>query len=350
MSTNHVSCALTLFALAAAAAPALAAAPQTVVDTFAGGVNLGGWTCIPGADVVQATGGNPAEHLRNDFYDTFAPMPRTTGASIFTGDWRASGVTRFGIDLRTYSTQFQFQREASLVLSSGSCQVYWLGTSFVPQPNQGWRSIDFTIDAASTTLPPGWAVLNGCGSDDATWNTVITDVREVLVFYGDPTFFFIFDVWDIGIDNPRITFGAPGANYCGPAVPNSTGVPAALNATGSDIVAANQLTLTAQSLPQNTFGFFLTSRTQGLVQSPGGSAGRLCLGGAIGRYVAPGQVQNSGALGAFSLALDLTQTPTPTGAVAIQPGETWNFQAWFRDAQGGAATSNFTDGLAVQFR
>ncbi len=344
MFTAHLRLVLSSLAIAA---PATA---QTVIDSFAGGVNLGGWTCIPGADVIQSTGGNPGEHLRNDFYDTFAPMPRTTGSSVFTGDWRTGGVTGFGIDLRTYSTQFQFQREASLVLSSGSCQVYWLGTSFVPQPNQGWRSIDFTIDAASTTLPPGWAVLNGCGSDDATWNAVITDVREVLVFYGDPTFFFIFDVWDIGIDNPRITFASPGTNYCGPAVPNSTGGPATIVATGSDVAALNQLALSAEGLPQNTFGFFLASRTRGLVQNPGGSAGRLCLGGGIGRYVGPGQVLNSGNLGRFTLALDLTRTPTPTGTVAVQAGETWNFQAWFRDAQGGASTSNFTDGLEVQFR
>ena len=84
--------------------------------------------------------------------------------------------------------------------------------------------------------------------------------------------------------------------------------------------------------------------------NPGGSDGNLCLGGSIGRYVGPGQIVNSGATGSFTLPLDLTQTPTPTGLVAIAAGETWNFQAWHRDAVGGFATSNFTDGLAVQFQ
>ena len=91
-------------------------------------------------------------------------------------------------------------------------------------------------------------------------------------------------------------------------------------------------------------------QTQGSVANPGGSEGILCLGGAIGRYVGPGQIVNSGATGEVSLALDLTQTPQPTGFVSVQPGETWNFQAWYRDAVGGTATSNFTDGLEVQFQ
>ena len=82
---------------------------------------------------------------------------------------------------------------------------------------------------------------------------------------------------------------------------------------------------------------------------PGGSQGVLCLGGAIGRFVAPTQVQDSGATGTFSLVLDVFDIPQPTGAVAIQPGTTWNFQAWHQDVVGGAATSNFTDATSVTF-
>ena len=40
--------------------------------------------------------------------------------------------------------------------------------------------------------------------------------------------------------------------------------------------------------------------------------------------------------------------PTPTGRVAINAGETWNYTAWFRDSNGmGGATSNFADGLEI---
>jgi hypothetical protein len=137
--------------------------------------------------------------------------------------------------------------------------------------------------------------------------------------------------------------------YCTPAVPNSTGQPGVLSVTGSYAAGANDLTVEASQLPPNSFGFFLTSRSQGLVMGPGGSQGDLCLGGAIGRYVGPGQIMNSGSAGAFSLALDLTMVPTPTGFVAVQPGDIWNFTAWHRDAVSGAATSNFTDAVSVTF-
>lgn len=144
--------------------------------------------------------------------------------------------------------------------------------------------------------------------------------------------------------------GPVGTAYCGPGVANSTGSPATISAFGFPDVATNDVTLTASQLPANAFGFFLTSQMQSFVTNPGGSQGNLCLGGAIGRYVGPGQIQNSGAGGSFGLALDLTLTPTPTGLVPVVSGETWNFQCWHRDAVGGTATSNFTDAVSIDFQ
>ncbi len=139
-----------------------------------------------------------------------------------------------------------------------------------------------------------------------------------------------------------------GANYCGPAVANTSGSPASMGATGTASVSSNDLVLEASNMPNNSFGFFLTSLSQGFVANPGGSQGNLCLGGAIGRFVGPGQIQNSGATGAISLAVDNSMQPTPAGLVQVVAGETWNYQAWFRDSNGmGGATSNFTDGLEV---
>jgi len=153
-------------------------------------------------------------------------------------------------------------------------------------------------------------------------------------------------------DNIVFAKGAPsggiGTNYCTANV-NSTGATGSISATGSDQVANNNLSLVASDLPNNSFGFFLTSQTQAQVPNPGGSSGNLCLGGAIGRYVGPGQVLNSGATGTFTLPLDLTSTPQPTGLVSVQAGETWNFTTWHRDATGGTTTSNFTDGLEITF-
>ena len=85
------------------------------------------------------------------------------------------------------------------------------------------------------------------------------------------------------------------------------------------------------------------------VGNRGGSYGVLCLGGAIGRFVGPGQVQGATASGTISLTLDLTQLPTANGLVGAGAGETWNFQAWYRDVSGGVVGSNFTDGVSVVF-
>ena len=152
--------------------------------------------------------------------------------------------------------------------------------------------------------------------------------------------------------NPRVWNGeicssgpiAPGTNYCGPAVVNSTGNSAEISATGSSNVAANDLVLEASNLPANSFAFFLTSQAQGLVMNPGGSTGNLCLGGAIGRYVGAGQIQQASAAGTVSLALDNSMQPTPTGLVQVNAGETWNYTTWFRDMP---STSNFSDGYSV---
>lgn len=138
-----------------------------------------------------------------------------------------------------------------------------------------------------------------------------------------------------------------GTSYCGPGAVNSTGGPGSIIGLGSPSVIANQLSLQASGLPAASFGFFLTSQAQALVSMPGGSQGDLCLGGAIGRFVGPGQILNSGAGGSFTLPVDLTQIPQPTGLVGGAVGEVWNFQAWHRDSVAGSATSNFTDGVEI---
>jgi hypothetical protein len=159
---------------------------------------------------------------------------------------------------------------------------------------------------------------------------------------------------NVGLDNLRFSeLGGPtgevGTRYCGTAVMNSSAGPASLRVWGQSAVAANDARLVATGLPLGSFGFFLASRTQGNIAQPGGSQGVLCLGGAIGRYVGAGQVVNSGVTGNFALDVDLTRMPTPTGLVAAQVGQTWNFTAWYRDANP-TSTSNFTDAVAVLFQ
>ena len=140
-----------------------------------------------------------------------------------------------------------------------------------------------------------------------------------------------------------------GAVFCDPVNANSTGLPGRIDAQGSASVAANDVTLVATQLPMNAFGFFIASRQRGFVATPGGSAGNLCLSGSIGRYVGPGQIQSTGATNSFSLTIDLTSIPQPTGSVSAMAGEAWSFQAWHRDSVIGIPTSNFTDGVRITF-
>jgi hypothetical protein len=137
-----------------------------------------------------------------------------------------------------------------------------------------------------------------------------------------------------------------GANYC-TAAANSTGVPAEIFASGSRFVVDNDFDLVGIQLPLNSNGYFIVAPTQAFVPSAGGSSGNLCVGSPTGRYRA--QLANSGIFGVINLAVDLTAIPQPNGNVVVQPGETWNFQLWFRDSVLGFATSNFTDGYTITF-
>lgn len=151
--------------------------------------------------------------------------------------------------------------------------------------------------------------------------------------------------WYENLLDPLRPIGEP---TCTPAIANSTGLPGQLRARGTELLAKRDVTLLASQLPPGSAGFFLASQTQGDVFPVSQSQGRLCLGGAIGRYVGPGQILNAGAEGAFELFLDLAAMPTPTGPTLALPGSTWFFQAWYRDANP-ASTSNFTDSVAVTF-
>ena len=140
----------------------------------------------------------------------------------------------------------------------------------------------------------------------------------------------------------ELPFGDP---YCA-AVPNSTGAPATIHATGSLAAGAGALELWAGSLPPHKTGLFLVSPDAGFVPNPGGSQGNLCLGGPIGRFQS--SVQSTGPRGTMHHVVDTGVVP-PNPPSAIQPGETWRFQAWHRD-QNPADTSNLTPGLEVAFR
>lgn len=186
-------------------------------------------------------------------------------------------------------------------------------------------------------------------------------VQGDLVLMGDPsdnTFFFqggASFLTDVSVvDNNGNGIGdlceELGVTYCDPAVANTTGLPGVISAFGSPFAADNTLTLEAEQLPAFIFGIFITSQTQGLILNPGGSQGHLCVVNSIGRYNQAGQIFGTGTAGRGTLLLDLTMTPTPQTPIAVQAGETWNYQAWYRDFDNGMSVSNFTNAVSVTFQ
>ncbi len=130
---------------------------------------------------------------------------------------------------------------------------------------------------------------------------------------------------------------------------NSTFQTGRLTGVGSRVFADNSFSIFADRLPLDSFGLFITSATEGIVQNPGGQNGVLCINGDIGRYL--GQVQSSGSTGTMTLNVDLTSLPTAAGTVSISAGETRYFQLWHRDVTDfGQATNNFTLSLGVLFQ
>lgn len=142
------------------------------------------------------------------------------------------------------------------------------------------------------------------------------------------------DGWPDRCDGPGL-----GSNYCVGA-PNSAGPGAVMSASGSHVVAQNDLTLSASGLPVGEFAMFLMAPDA--TQVPFGD-GFLCLAGELSRFLPPAPVGSSGVI---SRPVDLT---VPPAVDRIVPGVTFHFQCWFRDPPAGGAGFNLSDGLSISF-
>lgn len=197
------------------------------------------------------------------------------------------------------------------------------------------HTVGHSSDGAACSGDPTGAY---CLWDTLSIHTSVNDI-ESIVLEGAATIQFAFD--DLRVCRTADS----AANYCGPAVPNSTGSPASISALGSNVVQNHCFALMARDLPPHQFSLFLNAPSQAFVQHPGGSQGHLCLGGGIGRHVS--QIGSASASGSITIDVDLGALPRPAPPFhrAVQPGETWNFQTWYRDG----GDSNFTDGVSVTF-
>ena len=140
-------------------------------------------------------------------------------------------------------------------------------------------------------------------------------------------------------------------NFCGAEV-NSTGAPALITTTGSLDVVQNAFGLRTVSLPADTFGVYLVNDQSFTSFTPPGSDGNLCLANPAGGTspgLFSGSILPTGPTGIAAMPVDLTGLPLG-GGVAVAPGDTFNFQFWFRDEDSsGQRTNNFSDAVAVTF-
>jgi uncharacterized membrane protein len=251
---------------------------------------------------------------------------------------QATGVINFG-PLPNCCGGF-FDRGASKGVSDNGQRVignfgafgpFGLSYATIWSPSGGYQRLDDALIAAGVDLQ-GWTCVDAV--DISADGLTILGIAAPAVGFNREWFIATLD-------------GPIGAPYCTPGATNSTGVGARISAEGSLTAASNSLTLIADRLPLNSFGYFLNSETQTSMPNPGGSQGTLCLGGTVGRFLQ--QVQNSGATGTISIVVDLTNMPQPNGPVSVLGGQTWNFQAWYRDANP-TVTSNFTDAVSISYQ
>ncbi|MCP3917585.1 MAG: hypothetical protein GY711_18730 [bacterium] len=85
--------------------------------------------------------------------------------------------------------------------------------------------------------------------------------------------------------------------------------------------AGGTLQLTALGLPANEFGCFLVGQGTGTLFPVPNS---------VGRFDVPALIRNSSNVRRFGIDVDTNAIPL-TPPIAVQPGETWNFQCWYRD-------------------
>ncbi len=139
---------------------------------------------------------------------------------------------------------------------------------------------------------------------------------------------------------------AIGTQYC-TANRNSELLTGWLALYGGNSAGAGHVAL-GQDLPAGQTAFMLCSRTAASVNLPGGSQGRLCVGGSIGRMYNTVTTVLPNHTAVFLLDSDVLASPS--GTTSAQAGETWHYQVWHRDNVGGVGTSNFTNAVRLQYQ
>ena len=205
----------------------------TFVATFDDRINPGNWTFFEEPTMqfehFEQKDGNPGDFLHCEFcrrkgglVGHVVKLRTQLGvSSVFTGDYRARQVSRVGADLGFFP-DFPIQSDdrplcVSLTYDNGTpadttddLVAMYKGNRDIPMDNGIWMKYEFDVPSESTTLPDGWEIFMGSGAgDDVDWNTIITNVSSLGYVFGDPDKYWDYDfqLWDVGLDNPRIWYG-----------------------------------------------------------------------------------------------------------------------------------------------
>lgn len=192
---------------------------QNTTEFFSNGSNEAGWEFqVNAPDILETTGGFGGGWLHNPLADTGIPVVATTiTPSCYTGDFRALNVSAIQVSAITVSNQFGTMGiPMTLVLkdTKGTTDpldddfAYRIGSE-IPQAGAGWNNEFFVIPSDDTAPTPlgwsgGWASNDFAFRPGVDWNDVITNVDRVEIWWGSPGQPAFTQIWDVGLDNPRI--------------------------------------------------------------------------------------------------------------------------------------------------
>lgn len=261
--------------------------------------------------------------------------------------------------------------EVRLALGGGD------GTFGAPQGIFVWQGFIQTFECRQSHAPVGefMATIGTSGILGSQrnlyvirWDTALVprvDINQGLPFTGD-AFQGFGDVdadgdADVIYANAEMALWVPnedvtpvGSDVCGPGVPTSLGRSARLQLIGRAEApvggSTGDLTLEVFDVPPQTPVLFVLGGETGFIPGLNGFDGNLCVGlPGLARLTGSGPVDFADLNGIVTRPLDLSALPRGTSLLTVMPGDTWVFQAIFRDlASPGQA--NLTNAISVVFQ
>jgi len=122
-------------------------------------------------------------------------VPYLTPNTHFLGDFADKQIGTLAFDINIFSGVQVPDRAVTLDLNTTlgtgdftkGVDAYYIGTDISRLP-AGWQTYKFPVNAASSTIPPGWVVTKGNGQPgtDADWQALCTTSRRWVSNWASP--------------------------------------------------------------------------------------------------------------------------------------------------------------------